>query len=143
MNIMTNQNSPDIQDFKIYNPEIHDYEILSTLLPQMTDEWIDNNICGSTVSGMRDALKKIMNKSIENDRKYFAATCSDSEINRRIPETIGGILDELIRRGIVPENRKNVDITRSYKPEDINKLRCLVRFEYADEMIELSKKHHS
>ena len=60
---MNNQNSPDIRDFKIYNPEIHEYESLSTLLPQMTDDWIDNNICGATVSGMRDALKQVVSKT--------------------------------------------------------------------------------
>lgn len=71
-------------------------------------------------------------------REFFAATCPESEINARMPETVGAMRDELIRRGMIPPNRKTGDVLRSYTEKDRQKLRCIIRFEYADEMLSLS-----
>lgn len=68
-------------------------------------------------------------------RKELAASCPDSEIEIRLPKTIGDMRDELIERGIIDGRRKNVDVLYSYSQGHVNKLRCLLRYEYADDMI--------
>ena len=71
-------------------------------------------------------------------RDYFAATCPEGEIDSRIPDTFGAMRDELIHRGMIPTSRRSGDVLRSYSKKDQQKLRCIIRFEYADDMVSLS-----
>lgn len=73
-------------------------------------------------------------------RDFFAATCPESELKARTPATVGEMRDELIRREIIPSDRKQGDVMRSYRERDSQKLKCILRFEYADEMIAASEK---
>lgn len=80
--------------------------------------------------------------TIENitRRDFFATTCLESELKARMPATVGEMRDELIRRKIIPSDRKHGDVMRSYTEKDSQKLKCILRFEYADEMISASEK---
>lgn len=76
----------------------------------------------------------------DNTRRDALATgCTEDELERRLPLTVGEMRAELIRRGIIPVARKHGDVLRSYTDADTHKLRCLIRYEYADEMIAASR----
>lgn len=79
-----------------------------------------------------------MKTRLSERRDFFATNCPDSEIEKRTPRTVVGVRDELIRRGIIPISRKAGDVFESYNDKDMERLRCLVRFEYADDMISSS-----
>lgn len=72
-------------------------------------------------------------------RDYFAASCSHGEIKHRLPSTIGEMRDELIKRKLIPENKKHVDVFKSYTEKDVQKLKAIIRYEYADDMLEARK----
>lgn len=81
---------------------------------------------------------QMMNNQIDR-RDFFAATCTERELEERMPKTIGAIRDELIARGIM----KSPPLDKFYEEKDCNKLRCILRFEYADEMIAVSNERNA
>lgn len=69
-------------------------------------------------------------------RDYFAAHCPDSWLEMAMPKTIGDIRDALIARGLIPKDRQGVDVMRAYTDKDRRCLWILLRYDYADAMIE-------
>ena len=65
-------------------------------------------------------------------RDYFAAHCAQEEIDMRLPGTVGDMAERLKREGIIGPW---TDIIRAYGPADVQKLRAILRYEYADAMI--------
>lgn len=65
-------------------------------------------------------------------RDYFAAHCEQEEIEIRLPSTVGDMAARLKREGIIGPW---TDIIRAYGPADVQKLRSILRYEYADSMI--------
>lgn len=68
-------------------------------------------------------------------RDYFAAKCSDDEVAQRIPKTVGGIADRLVALGWITVESREADVTRCFDARRVQRLRALVRYEYADDMI--------
>jgi hypothetical protein len=68
-------------------------------------------------------------------RDYFAAHCPDSWLKESMPKTIGAIRDAMIARRIIPADRRNGDVLRSYDDGDEAALRVALRWEYADMMM--------
>ena len=68
-------------------------------------------------------------------RDNLAISCSEDELARRLPKTQGDIREEMRKRGF------NLDPVRNYtyySDKDMNRLRCLLRYEYADDMMAAS-----
>ena len=72
-------------------------------------------------------------------RDYFAARCPDSWVERHSPKTVGDVRDTLIARGIIPADRKQGDVFKSYDDNDRITLGALIRYDYADAMLRARK----
>jgi hypothetical protein len=69
-------------------------------------------------------------------RDYFAARCSRIEIERRLGDGLGAIRMHLIRRKMIPADRAQLtEVGKSFTYHDVQQLRCAVRYEYADDMM--------
>ena len=62
-------------------------------------------------------------------RQYYAASCSEEEIERRVPDTVGEIRALLHRLKLMP------DTHYAYTADHGTLLRIWARFEYADAML--------
>ena len=69
-------------------------------------------------------------------RAMLAALCPKDELDEMMPQTVGKLSDELIRRNIIP--RRNSDRVQRYTDADRLRLRCLLRYEWADAMLSVS-----
>lgn len=67
-------------------------------------------------------------------RDYFAATCPENEVADRMPKTIGGIRDRLIELNRIP-NIQVQSVVGSYSDSDVQWLRAMIRYQYADDML--------
>jgi hypothetical protein len=72
-------------------------------------------------------------------RDYFAARCPESWIERHNPTTVGDVRNAMIKRGIIPADRAEGDVFRSYDGNDRITLDAMLRYEYADAMIKARK----
>jgi hypothetical protein len=73
-------------------------------------------------------------------RDLFAIHCPKDWLKRNTPSTVGGMRDELIKRGIIPASRKNGDVMRSYSDSEAEGLHMALRYEYADAMMAARKQ---
>jgi hypothetical protein len=68
-------------------------------------------------------------------RDWFAAHCPDSEVDARMPRTIGDLADRFVKLGWVSLYARKMDAPTCYTKDHVQRLRALVRYEYADAMI--------
>lgn len=66
-------------------------------------------------------------------RIYLAASCSEDELNRRLGSTIGEIAENLARHGLIKRGWSSA--IDAYTERDVEKLRCILRYEFADDML--------
>lgn len=78
-------------------------------------------------------------------RDYFAVRCPAEEIKDRMPKTLGELADAYVWHGWIDEQkRKSVrsvtDLRELEDPKLHRRLRAIVRYEYADDMLEARKQ---
>jgi hypothetical protein len=74
-------------------------------------------------------------------RDYFATHCPDIEVAKRIPETMGDILNLLVDLGWVTKELRNSPgyAWNKYENAHMHRLRAWARYQYADAMLEARK----
>ena len=72
-------------------------------------------------------------------RDWFAGNCPESWLDLMTPTTLGEVRDAMIDRNLIPPNRKDFDVTRSYTRKDRIDLYIALRYEYADAMVAARK----
>jgi len=75
-------------------------------------------------------------------RDYFAANCPHEEVEDRIPKTCGDLADIFVALGWVSMERRNRSVINCYTERHVQRLRALVRYEYADDMLTARGARH-